>query len=143
VNSLDESVHLGGRKILIIDDDVDVLHLLKIILSNVGAQVTIHATANGALAAIDSMKPDIVISDLDMPSVDGYAFVRSLRSRSPKDGGVIPAIALTAHNDNKHRRMALEAGFTEHIAKPLRAIKLIEAIRRVLAVPLTTVEREA
>ncbi len=138
MNSLDDSVQLGGRRISIIDDDVDVLHLLKIILTNVGAQVAIYATADEALAAIGTTKPDIIISDLDMPSVDGYGFVRALRARSAKDGGLTPVIALTAHNDNKRRRLALEAGFTEHIAKPLRAIKLIEAIRRVLAVPAAT-----
>ncbi|HEY4179569.1 MAG TPA: response regulator [Kofleriaceae bacterium] len=123
---------ISGIKILLVDDDEDVLHLVKKILGNAGANVTVRATVQDALASLDDNLPDIIISDLDMPHCDGYELARYLRLRSPAEGGAIPAIALTAHIGSSYRARALASGFTAHLAKPMRALKLIETISDVI-----------
>ena len=128
--------NISGIKILLVDDDEDVLHLVKKILGNAGASVTVRATVQTALASLDDSLPDIVISDLDMPTCDGYELARQLRLRGPSRGGSIPAIALTAHIGSSYRARALDAGFTAHLAKPMRALKLIETISDVLGTQL-------
>ncbi|HEY4059522.1 MAG TPA: response regulator [Kofleriaceae bacterium] len=131
---------ISGIKILLVDDDEDVLHLVKKILGNAGANVTVRASVQSALGTLDTELPDIIISDLDMPSCDGYELARQLRRRAPSDGGTIPAIALTAHIGASYRTRALEAGFTAHLAKPMRALKLIETICDVLGTKREQVE---
>ncbi|CAN5856801.1 hypothetical protein BH11MYX2_BH11MYX2_02840 [soil metagenome] len=132
---------ISGIKILLVDDDEDVLHLVKKILGNAGANVTVRASVQSALASLDDDLPDIIISDLDMPHCDGYELARQLRRRPPTQGGAIPAIALTAHIGSSYRARALESGFTAHLAKPMRALKLIETISEVLGAKREQVER--
>lgn len=129
-----ELVGLDNIDILLVDDDPDLLHLLQKILGNVGATVRARATVAEALDAIRERAPHVVVSDLDMPEVDGYDFVRQIRALPPPVG-TIPAIALTAHSRRDDRAQSLAAGFTVHLGKPMRALQLIETIRTVLAQP--------
>ncbi|MDZ8049967.1 MAG: ATP-binding protein [Aulosira sp. ZfuVER01] len=119
---------LEGVKVLVVDDDVDTREFLAFLLEQQGAIVTIAASAHEALAAIAQSKPDLLLSDLGMPEVDGYALIRKLRAMSVDQGGQIPAIALTAYAAETTQQQVFAAGFQLHIAKPADPSKLITAI---------------
>jgi CheY-like chemotaxis protein len=75
-------------------------------------------------------RPDIVVSDISMPDVDGYEFIRQVRNGSSQS--TVPAIALTAHARTEDRRLALEAGFQEHLAKPVSLTDLARSIAKLV-----------
>lgn len=115
---------LDGLKVLFVDDDEDVLHLVKTLLANAHAEVVTAASGREALALIDTARPDVIISDISMPGFDGYDFITTLRDRKI----MTPAIALTAQIKTKDHDKALAAGFNLHLRKPMRALTLIAAI---------------
>jgi signal transduction histidine kinase/CheY-like chemotaxis protein len=119
---------LEGMRLLVVDDDADTRDFLAFLLEQHGAIVTIATSANEALAKIAQSQPDLLLSDLGMPEVDGYALIRKLRSLSPHQGGQIPAIALTAYATETTQQQVFAAGFQLHIAKPADPSKLLEAI---------------
>ena len=137
-----------GLKILVVDDDADVLYLVRRILAEARADVTAASSAESALRNIAIARPDIVVSDLEMPGVDGWELMRQIRRLPIENGGATPAIALSAHVRESDKVKALAAGFTAHVGKPMRALKLIEAIRDAIgsvrpARPLDTAARRA
>ena len=122
---------LGGARVLVVDDDADVLKLIEMFLTNANAVVVTASSAQDGLIKLDGFTPDVIVSDVDMPLVDGYGFIKQVRAR-PENGDV-PAIALTAHGRDADRSRAITAGFDMHVRKPMRAIHLLTAIRDVLA----------
>jgi CheY-like chemotaxis protein/two-component sensor histidine kinase len=120
--------NLSQLRILVVDDEADMRELLVAILSEYGAQVRVAASAAEALTVLDQFKPDVLISDIGMPDVDGYMLMRQLRQLLPQQGGRIPAIALTAYAGELNQQQALEAGFQRHIAKPVEPYELVKTI---------------
>ncbi|MBD2453979.1 response regulator [Nostoc sp. FACHB-87] len=119
---------LEGIKLLIVDDDVDTREFMAFFLEQQGAIVTTAASAHTAWEAIAQSPPDLLLSDLGMPDVDGYALIRKVRSLPADQGGTIPAIALTAYAAETTQQLVFAAGFQLHIAKPADPAKLITAI---------------
>jgi len=119
---------LKGLRILAVDDEADVRELMRSVLEPYGARVSVAATAQEALIALDQSKPDLLLCDIGMPDVDGYMLIRQVRSRSSEQGGKIPAIALTAYADRHNQTQALIAGFQLHLAKPIETEELVRAI---------------
>ncbi len=118
---------LSGLKILFVDDEPDARELVKRLLEECGAEVT---TASSALQALDLLtvcKPQLVISDIGMPDVDGYEFLRQFRMRSERSA-TVPAIALTAFARSEDRTRALRAGYINHVAKPIEPSELLATI---------------
>ncbi len=103
----------------------DTRELLKTGLENCGAQVTVAASVKEALEAIQNEVPDMLISDIGMPSQDGYDLIRQLRSLSPESGGRVPAIALTAYARVEDRLHALRSGYQMHVPKPVELAELV------------------
>jgi CheY-like chemotaxis protein len=101
---------------LVVDDNVDHLTIMRDLLVHAGARVETAPTAQEAFDAFDADPHDVIISDLAMPQATGYNLIRRLR-RSRRHNAV-PVIAMTAHSADEHRDKALEAGFTEWLAKP-------------------------
>jgi CheY-like chemotaxis protein len=95
------------------------------VLKSCGAQVTTAATAGEALSLVKRLKPDILISDIEMPGEDGYSLIGKIRALPPEDGGQIPAIALTAHARIEDRLRALSVGYQMHVAKPVEPAELV------------------
>jgi PAS domain S-box-containing protein len=116
---------LQDVKILLVDDEPDVRHLLVTILSRSGAEVTPASSVAEAVDSYDRAAPDVVISDVAMPAEDGYALVAKLRARN---GGSLPIIALTAFGRDDERQKLLDAGFTMHLKKPIDPADLVEAV---------------
>ena len=83
-----------------------------------------------ALSLMPNLRPDVVVSDIAMPEVDGYEFIQRLRALAEPKGGDIPAIALTAYAGVQDRRRALESGFDQHLTKPVDPVELVRAIVR-------------
>jgi CheY-like chemotaxis protein len=116
---------LDGLKVLVVDDERDTLDMLKVGLSASGAQVRAVGSAAEALAAFGEDPPDVLISDIGMPDVDGYQLIRQLRELPPERGGAVPAIALTAYARTEDRLQALRAGYQMHVPKPVELAELI------------------
>ena len=116
---------LDDLKILIVDDEADTRELLKQGLEFCGATVSVAGSAAEAVGAIMAKPPDILISDIGMPGVDGYDLIRQVRRLSASNGGKVPAIALTAYTRIEDRLQALRAGYDMHVPKPVELAELV------------------
>ncbi|MEP0923929.1 PAS domain S-box protein [Leptolyngbya sp. ST-U4] len=125
--------HLNDICVLIVDDEADMRELIRFILEEQGATVRVAASAAEALQQISESLPDIVISDIGMPKMDGYALMRQVRPSLSKQGKMIPAIALTAYAGDVNEQQALSAGFQRHLAKPVEPEQLLKTIAQVMA----------
>ncbi len=115
---------LDGLRVLAVDDDRNNLELLKVILEQCHAQVIPAASANEALQVITWWKPDILISNIAMPTEDGYSLIRQVRNLALQVRH-IPAIALTTLSSCELRTLALNAGFSTTIMKPFDPDELV------------------
>lgn len=118
---------LEGRRILVIDDEADTRELLKFFLESQHAIVVSVASAQAAIAQLATFQPDLIISDISMPEMDGYQFMRQVRQSHR-----IPAIALTANVREEDRLSAIAAGFDAHLAKPIVIEDLLTEIENLL-----------
>jgi PAS domain S-box-containing protein len=123
---------LKGLKVLVVDDEADMRDLIAVILEQYGVEVRVAASAQEAISILDEFQPDILIGDIGMPEMDGYTLLRQIRSRSPEQGGQIPAIALSAYAGEYNRKQALAAGFQMHLSKPIEPAQLVAAISRLV-----------
>ncbi|HEY9736106.1 MAG TPA: PAS domain S-box protein [Trichocoleus sp.] len=125
---LEQPLTLDGVQILVVDDDADTRRFTEVLLDKAGAAVVTAVSAAAALAALKRFQPDILLSDIGMPDMDGYMLIRQLRTLPPEQGGATPAIALTAYAGELDYQQAIAAGFQRHLAKPIEPEKLIRAI---------------
>ena len=116
---------LEGMRVLLVDDDADTRDFLAAALEAAGASLQAVGDARVALGIVDRWRPDIIVSDIAMPGLDGYAFIRTVRGLPPEAGGRTPAIALTALARPKDRVRALAAGFQTHLPKPVDPSELV------------------
>jgi PAS domain S-box-containing protein len=119
---------LSPLDILVVDDDRDARELMARILTDCHASVRTAASAREALAMVRAAAPDLLITDLGMPEVDGFGLLAWVRALGREHGGSVPAIALTAFARSEDRLRALEAGFSAHISKPVEPSELIAAV---------------
>lgn len=126
---------LAGVRVLVVDDDEDVRDVLRLTLEHLGAEVRTAASANEALAAIDSALPDVLLSDLAMPDEDGCSLIRQVRSREKDRGGTLPAAAVTAHSCEDEFDRAKDAGFNLCLRKPLDVRGVAQIVEQLLAQP--------
>ncbi|HEX5888101.1 MAG TPA: response regulator [Pyrinomonadaceae bacterium] len=117
---------LKDLNILVVEDSEDTLTLLSTMFSREGANVTQAASATAALDAASSRPPDIVISDIGMPDVDGYEFLQQLK-QIPGMAGV-PAIAISGYASDEDRRKALSVGYLTLMPKPINVDTLFDFI---------------
>lgn len=119
---------LQHLRVLLVDDEADARDMIAFILQEAGATVTVAQSGLEALESFSQSQPDVVISDIGMPEMDGYMLIRQLRSRWPEPGSKVPAIALTAYAGEVNQQQALAAGFQLHLAKPVEPEELVRAI---------------
>ncbi|MEA2562455.1 MAG: hypothetical protein QOH06_3959 [Acidobacteriota bacterium] len=119
---------LTGLRVLVMDDEADTRDLLVTALEQCGAQVTAVPNVPDALASLDRVLPDVLLSDIGVPGEDGYSLIRKLRARSAELGGNLPAAAVTAYARSEDRIRALAAGFQAHLAKPIDPAELVATI---------------
>ena len=116
---------LDGLRILVVDDEADTRELLRQGLEYCGATVSLAGSAVEAIEAVTTKTPDILISDIGMPGVDGYDLIRRIRGLPAASGGKVPAIALTAYTRTEDRLQALRAGYDMHVPKPVELAELV------------------
>src|SRR5262249_32827994 len=126
---------LHGLRVLVVDDDVEALDLASAILSGAGAIVGVSPTAAGALAILSEWRPDVLVSDIEMPGEDGYSLIRKVRALSASQGGATPAVALTAYGRTNDRVLSLTAGYNMHVPKPVDPGELTAIIASVASGP--------
>ena len=123
-----EPVDLSAIKILVVDDEPDARDLIRRVLEECKAEVLTAASASEALTMIEPERPHLLVSDIGMPEIDGYEFLREVRTLSQKLGVHIPAVALTAYAGPEDKTRALRAGFLVHMAKPVEPSELVATL---------------
>jgi CheY-like chemotaxis protein len=114
--------------VLLVEDNDDARMLLTTILTRSSAIVSAAENVPAAMRILETTRPDLVVSDIEMPGEDGYSFIRRLRQKdSPLNR--VPAIALTAYTRGVDRVRALAAGFQMHLGKPIDPAELVAAIK--------------
>jgi len=126
---------LDGLHILVVEDNADGREIMAMVIEQAGARVTAVASVKEALLALESLQPDALVSDIGLPDEDGYVLIRRLRSREAKQGGFLPAVALTGFVRAEDRARVLAAGFQVHVPKPVDPAELTAAIAAVARDP--------
>ena len=126
---------LEGVRVLIVDDESDARDALALVLERCGARVTSAASAAEALAAWQRESPDVLLSDIAMPGEDGYSLIRKIATAHP-DVRPLPAAAVTAYATTEDRQRALEAGYRDHLTKPVDPAALVATVARLAGRPL-------
>ncbi|HEY9674407.1 MAG TPA: response regulator [Waterburya sp.] len=121
---------MNRKRVLAVDDNADHLDLITFILAESGANVIKALGAVEALEIIQHVLVDLLISDVVMPKVNGYELMHRIRSLSPQQGGLIPAVALTAHATEEARTLALQSGFQVFLTKPLEPKLLVAVVAK-------------
>ena len=129
-----ELPRLDDVAVLIVDDEPDGRTLISRILEGRGARPTCASSAEEALACLQRDRFNILLSDIGMPDVDGYEFIRKVRALESGGRAAIPAIAITAYARTEDRQRSLLAGYQMHLAKPVEARELVAAIASLLSV---------
>jgi PAS domain S-box-containing protein len=119
---------LRGVRVLAVDDDADARGLLTDVLSQSGANVRTAQSAAEGLQLVRDWRPDVLLADIGMPEEDGYSFIRKVRSLPGADGGLTPAVALTAYGRSEDCFRALSAGYQHHVPKPARPTELVRVV---------------
>ncbi len=122
--------NLEGLVVLVVEDDQDTRDVIGILLEKAGASVTTMDSSAKALAALERMRPHILIIDIGLPDEDGYALIRKARALLNERGEKIPAVALTAYSREEDQKRAMSAGFEIHITKPPEPTELIDVVAR-------------
>ena len=110
---------VSGMRIVLVEDDKDSRDMLEMALAIYGIEVVSAESAAEALKKIQTTKPDVLVSDIGLPGEDGYDLIRKVRALPELEGGATPAIALTGYVSVQDRNLALEAGYQDHIPKPV------------------------
>ncbi len=123
-NGIVSAAMLMGVRLLVVDDDPGARELISGMLEGFGAQVSVAESGQAALSLLFAQRPDVLIADLGMPGMDGYALIEQVRGLDPDFGGLTPAVAVTAYASPQDRLRALQAGYQNHVAKPVEAEEL-------------------
>ena len=121
-------VALGGLRVLVVDDDGDGLTLMREVLEAAGATVSSASSGPAALSVVARESPDVIVSDLGMPGMDGYAFIAELRNSPSETLRNIPVAALTAYARSEDRTRVLRSGFQMHLSKPIDPGELVAGV---------------
>ncbi|HZO23037.1 MAG TPA: response regulator [Steroidobacteraceae bacterium] len=115
---------LAGLRLLVVDDEPGARELISNVLRGYGAEVSVADSGQLALTKLFEVRPHVLIADLGMPGMDGYALIEQVRALEPEFGGQTPAIAVTGYASPSDRLRALQAGYQNHVAKPVEPEEL-------------------
>ncbi len=119
------------RTVLTVDDSRTMRDMLRMALAGAGYNVVEAVDGEHGLEVLSAHRPDVIITDINMPKLDGFGFIEAVRVDD--DYRAIPILVLTTESDPSKKQRAREAGATGWIVKPFNPEKLVEAIRRVAA----------
>lgn len=128
-----QSPDLTSVRVLVVEDHPDTRELFCTLLRTSGAVVIGVDSAEKAMEALVSFKPDVLVADIGLPGVDGYGLIRQIRALPPEKGGNIPAMAVTAYGMPDDRARALWKGFQMHVPKPIDPQDLLYRVARLVS----------
>lgn len=114
--------------VFVVDDDPDTRDLLRFMLEEEGAIVTVATNAKEALSLLAEQLPAILVSDVAMPEMDGFQLIQQVRGLP--QGAELPAIALTAYAREEDRLQAINSGFNDYLTKPVDPLELMRLIQQ-------------
>lgn len=123
---MDNKLLLSGVRVLLVDDEEDALTVTRLMLELYGAVVATAPAAVEGLEKVLTHAPDVIVSDISMPQMDGYQFIRAVRSLPAHRGRDTPAVALSALSCS--REDILDAGFLICLSKPVLLQELITGV---------------
>jgi CheY-like chemotaxis protein len=123
---------LTNLTIVVVEDHDDARTYLGLFLDRLGANVVVARNGFEGIEAIKNNRPNLVVSDIDMPEMDGFELLREIRALGPDAGGNVPVIAMTAFVTSADRARILNAGFQACLPKPFTPDKLVNAILTLL-----------
>ena len=126
--SLLPEISLKGVNVLVIDDEPDACDLLRLILKSVGASVYLAQSAGEGIEQLIARPVDVLICDIGMPDVDGYTLMRRVRTLDDPQKSEVPAVAVTAYARLEDRTAAIQAGFQNHLPKPIEPAELLAVV---------------
>jgi PAS domain S-box-containing protein len=135
------TISLEGIRVLAVDDDPDARNLLKVLLESAGATAYLASSAKKGLEQLLSQPVDVLICDVGMPETDGYSLMRQIRSLDDPKKSEVGAVALTAYARLEDRMATMQAGFQNHLPKPVEPAELLSVVRS-LASPRSKPGRE-
>src|SRR5262249_39764566 len=110
------------RRILVVDDFADAADSLAMVLKASGHEVRVSYSGEDALKVLEEMKPEVVLLDVGLPTMDGYEIARAIRQRPDSSGTLL--VAITGYGEEGARQRSREAGFDAHLTKPVDAAAL-------------------
>jgi len=119
-----------GFRVIVVEDSVDTLDMIQLWLTSFGCDVQVAARSSDALKLAVDHPPDLIISDIGLPEVDGYELIRKLRQTPGLER--IPAVALTGYAHESDRELALAAGYDAHLSKPTEMHRLLQVIKKLV-----------
>jgi CheY-like chemotaxis protein len=123
---------ISGHTIIVVEDHDDARTAMGILLNRLGATVVLARDGLEGLQAIKNHQPDLVVTDLHMPRMDGFELLREIRALGPDAGGNTPVIAMTAFDTRAERARVLNLGFQACLQKPLTVENLVNTIHSLL-----------
>jgi CheY-like chemotaxis protein len=126
------SPDLSGIGVLVVDDDEDTRTILAKYLRYLGAEVAVASDGADALAALRFLRPDAVVSDIAMPSMDGLDLLAHIRMLPGQDSHPTPSIAFTGYSDQGYRARAEAVGFDVFVPKPADPVVIATSIRQLV-----------
>jgi PAS domain S-box-containing protein len=135
------TISLEGLRILAVDDDADARSLLRVLLESAGATAYLASSAKEGLEQLLRRPVDVLICDIGMPETDGYALMRQIRTLGDPEKSGVAAVALTAYARLEDRMAAIQAGFQNHLPKPVEPAELLAVVSS-LASPRSRRESE-
>lgn len=124
---------LNRVSVLVVEDDPDTLEIFTLSLGAVGANVKSAGSAEAALAVLATWKPDIILSDLHLPGVDGYSLIEHLHSDDRFRS--IPMISISGSHPELETERSKQAGFARHLTKPSKLADIVRAVAAVRQMP--------
>jgi two-component system CheB/CheR fusion protein len=121
---------LDGMRVLVVDDEADAREALVGLLERYGAEVRSAGSVAEAMESLQTVLPDVLVSDIGMPGADGYELIRRVRLLPADAGGLLPSLAVSAYATDEHRKKVMKSGFQRHLEKPVAAAELVTAVAR-------------
>jgi two-component system CheB/CheR fusion protein len=131
------AIRLDGIRVLLVDDEANAREAFSELLNSFGAEVRAVGSSREGLNLLMQFRPQVVVSDIAMPGEDGYNFIKKIRALSPSEGGITPALAMTAYAGEEDIRRALSSGFQAHLSKPVDGQELAKTIAKLVSRNLT------
>jgi len=126
-----KSEEMNRKRLLVVDDEGDMLKAIAVCLRAEGYEVTTAQTGAEGLARVAEITPDLIISDIRMPGIDGYTFARQLRASAR--GNLIPIVFLTAKNEPADRVKGFHSGIDVYLIKPCEPDELLAVVASLLS----------